>query len=126
MISLLGVSVLLITAGVGVYWLVTYFMRHDRSNPIIDKDVQEKSAGFISSSAQLHAVLGMTGEAATDLRPQGFVTIDGLRYDAQTQSGEYVYKGTYIEVVGLSGQFLVVRRATPPSLPAGVQQEQRV
>lgn len=109
---------LVLAAAVGVIWVVNSVVVTRRSNPIIDLDVQEKAAGFISSAPQLHAALGKTGLAATDLRPQGFITIDERRFDAQTEGGEFFERGTPVLVCGLSGQFLVVRRHTPPALSA--------
>jgi membrane-bound serine protease (ClpP class) len=48
------------------------------------------------------------GEAITDLRPGGKVSIDGERYDA-TSEREFVARGTRVKVIGKDGHELIVR-----------------
>ncbi len=52
--------------------------------------------------------IGKTGEAITDLRPSGTVEIEDDRIDVVT-SGEYIEKGTRIEVVSVDGARVRVR-----------------
>ena len=52
--------------------------------------------------------IGKTGEAITDLRPSGTVEIEEDRIDVVT-SGEYIEKGTAIEVVSVDGARVRVR-----------------
>ncbi len=61
------------------------------------------------TSAETHAEwLGRKGLALTDLRPSGTVEIDENRIDVVT-SGEYIGKGTAIEVVEVQGARVKVR-----------------
>ncbi len=51
---------------------------------------------------------GSTGKAFTDLRPSGIVLIDRKKYSALT-GGEYIHKGSGIEVVKIQGNRIEVR-----------------
>jgi membrane-bound ClpP family serine protease len=113
--TLLLVGGLLAALAVGALWVVSSMVNNKRSNPIIDLDVQDKAAGFISTGPQLHATVGKMAVAATDLRPQGFITIDEKRFDAQSEGGEFYERGTIVVVAGIIGQFLVVRKYFPPA-----------
>lgn len=70
-------------------------------------DTQKSSLGYKSSGLK-ESMKGKTGVAHTVLRPSGRVMIDGQVYDAFTR-GEYVEKGTAIEVVSEEGSTLRVR-----------------
>jgi membrane-bound serine protease (ClpP class) len=54
-------------------------------------------------------MLGKKGVSHTVLRPSGKVFIDEIVYDAFTR-GEYVEKGESIEVVGIEGVTLRVKK----------------
>lgn len=60
------------------------------------------------SSVDESPFLGKRGTAETDLRPGGFIRIDGQRLDALCNRG-YVEKGSEIEVVEARGNHIVVR-----------------
>jgi membrane-bound serine protease (ClpP class) len=70
-------------------------------------DTQKKSLGYTSSGLK-EPMTGKTGVAHTVLRPSGRVMIEGQVYDAFTR-GDYVEKGTRIEVVSEEGSTLRVR-----------------
>lgn len=70
-------------------------------------DTQESSRGYTSNFTT--AVLsGKKGITQTVLRPSGKVIIDGIIYDAYTK-GEYVEKGSSIEVINITGSSLQVK-----------------
>jgi membrane-bound serine protease (ClpP class) len=70
-------------------------------------DTQESSQGYTSNFTT--AVLsGKKGITQTVLRPSGKVMIDGIIYDAYTK-GEYVEKGSSIEVINITGSSLQVK-----------------
>lgn len=56
--------------------------------------------GFIASTYDKHAV-GKTGTVLSDLKPGGYILVDGKQHQAISQEG-YIVKGT--EVIVLSGQ----------------------
>ncbi|MFP4497223.1 MAG: NfeD family protein [Vulcanimicrobiota bacterium] len=58
---------------------------------------EEESKGY--SSVKKHLELeGHIGQAETDLRPSGYATIDGERYEVFSQ-GNFIYKGDTIRVL---------------------------
>ncbi len=71
-------------------------------------DQQESSQGFSVNTSTID-MLGKKGVSHTVLRPSGKVFIDEIVYDAFTR-GEYVEKGESIEVVGMEGVTLRVKK----------------
>ena len=69
--------------------------------------LETAEAGWTSAPAA-NDFLGRVGEAVTDLRPGGKVSIDGERYDA-TSEREFVARGTRVKVIGKDGHELIVR-----------------
>lgn len=55
-------------------------------------------------------MLGKTGVAVTDLRPTGSVDIDGVKFDVISE-GEYIRKGTNVEIFKVSGVKLLVKKS---------------
>lgn len=72
-------------------------------------DTQQSTQGYNSNF--ISGVLsGQTGITQTVLRPSGKVLIDGQIYDAYTR-GEFVEKGSSIEVITITGSSLQVKQA---------------
>ncbi len=69
--------------------------------------LQEAETGFLSAPTASDLV-GQTGEALTDLRPAGKVTIEGQRHEA-TSEREFIARGSRVRVIGRDGPALVVR-----------------
>jgi membrane-bound serine protease (ClpP class) len=69
--------------------------------------LQEAETGFLSAPTASDLV-GQTGEALTDLRPTGKVTIEGQRHEA-TSEREFISRGSRVRVIGRDGPALVVR-----------------
>jgi membrane-bound serine protease (ClpP class) len=65
---------------------------------------QGYTANFITE-----VLTGKKGVTQTVLRPSGKVEIDGVVYDAYTR-GEYIDKGTFVEVINITGSSLLVKR----------------
>ncbi len=55
-------------------------------------------------------VIGRTGEALTTMAPSGYVSIEGRRYEAVSQSG-LIAKGAKVRIVGMSNFHLIVTQA---------------
>lgn len=70
-----------------------------------------KEGGFTGTDDH-SALVGHAGEAATDLRPGGYATIDGRRVDVVT-AGEHLAVGTPVEVVKVEGNRIQVAARTP-------------
>ncbi|HET54852.1 MAG TPA: nodulation protein NfeD [Ignavibacteria bacterium] len=76
-------------------------------NRLILKDNILIRSGYTTEPEALELV-GKTGEAITDLRPSGTALIDNKRIDVVTE-GDYLIRGTKIEVIKESGSKIVVR-----------------
>jgi membrane-bound serine protease (ClpP class) len=73
-------------------------------------DTQQSTQGYTANFIQ-ESMKGKKGVAQTVLRPSGRVLIDGTIYDAVTR-GEYIEKGTAVEVVEHETTSLKVKQAT--------------
>ncbi len=69
--------------------------------------LQEAETGFLSAPTASDLV-GQIGEALTDLRPAGKVTIEGQRHEA-TSEREFIARGSRVRVIGKDGPALIVR-----------------
>ena len=63
--------------------------------------------GYFASSYDAKLV-GKKGKALSDLKPSGYIYIEGQQYQAISQSG-YIVKGTEITVIGGRGAYLIVK-----------------
>jgi len=86
---------------------------HDPDDP--DAADAARAAASRSRLARLEALVGHSGVAATDLRPAGFIEIDGRRLDAMAEAG-LIEAGTPIRIVSAAEGLLRVRVATPATL----------
>lgn len=68
--------------------------------------------GFSGAEEGLEKWVGRRGEAVTPLRPAGMIEIGGERIDVVT-GGEYLPRGTPVEVVKADGNRILVRKAEP-------------
>lgn len=66
----------------------------------------ENQEGYQASSFDSSAI-GKTGVVSTDLKPGGFIMIDGRQHPAISQSG-YIAKGQTVTVIGGQEQSLLV------------------
>lgn len=71
--------------------------------------VQNTSEGYLASPT-LSYLVGHEGVAESQLRPAGVATIDGNRYEVQTQ-GEFIPAQTRVRVEQVMGAKIFVRRA---------------
>ena len=60
----------------------------------------------------LESLIGSTGLARTELAPQGYVFVQGERWQAMAEDGPLT-EGTPVEVIGIDGFCLKVRRTSP-------------
>lgn len=107
--SIALVLVMLSTAILIVIWLAKYVVTNSRAYPFVDGGSQESSAGFTVVSQEILHLVGEIGETSTDLRPIGFVMINGKQFDA-TAKESFIAKGERILVEKISGINLVVTK----------------
>lgn len=87
-----------------ILWLLS---KGKLRSPIILKEEQRKDEGYLSSS-DLKYLLGRQGTAVTDLRPAGIGSFDEVKFDVMSE-GNYISKGTAIEIIRVEGSKLVVK-----------------
>lgn len=68
-----------------------------------DKDQE----GYIASGYDKSAI-GKTGTVLSDLKPGGYILIEGTQHQALSQSG-YIVKGSQVKVIGGEGESLIVK-----------------
>jgi len=71
-------------------------------------DTQDSARGY-TANFHTQVLTGKKGITQTVLRPSGKVIIDGNIYDAYTR-GEYIDKGSPVEVVNVAGSTLQVKQ----------------
>jgi membrane-bound serine protease (ClpP class) len=103
------VLVMLSTAIILVIWLAKYLIANRRGYPYVDESVQAKEDGFTALKNEFLELIGQEGEAATDLRPVGFIHIGGKKFDAQAKEG-YITKGQKVVVDRVTSVHLIVRK----------------
>lgn len=85
--------------------------RSKSSRSIYSDDSQE---GFVASSFDLSAI-GKRGTVLSDLKPGGYILIDGKRTQAISKSG-YIASGCEVEVVSGQEETLIVKSVTTHSI----------
>jgi membrane-bound serine protease (ClpP class) len=76
---------------------------------LILSSTQNREEGYLSVNPLYRNLIGMTGTAATSLRPSGRVEIDFEQYDAKALSG-FIEKGEKIKVVRYEAGQLYVKK----------------
>lgn len=77
-------------------------------NNLILKTEQKTETGY-SSNPLFDELIGKRGVVVSDLRPSGFVLIEGKKYDAQSD-GLMIKSGEEVEVISVVGSLITVRR----------------
>ncbi len=96
-----------VLSGIAIYFLAKTLPKTAIwNNLILSKGIKAKS-GYTSSKEFTHLV-GLNGEALTDLRPAGTAMFKGKRYDVITQ-GDYIVKDSKVEVMEVEGSKIVVK-----------------
>ena len=79
-------------------------------SPVTLKTNLSKDNGYSSQSEDLDALNGASGIAVTTLRPAGTALINNERVDVVSR-GEFIEKGTQVEVIEVEGNQVIVRQA---------------
>ncbi len=74
--------------------------------------LESNEAGFSAPSEELQDLAGKSGKAVTPLRPSGTAIIEGKRVDV-VSLGEFIDKGSEIEVIEVEGYRVVVQSVHP-------------
>ena len=71
---------------------------------------QTTDEGYVGVPTEQISIIGSEGIATTDLRPSGKVVIDNRHYDAVSQYGDFIEKGTPVIVTKYEATQLYVRK----------------
>ena len=71
----------------------------------IYSDADQK--GFVASSYDKNAI-GKRGTVLSDLKPGGYILVDGAQHQALSEGG-YITKGSLVEVIGGQEESLIVK-----------------
>lgn len=71
--------------------------------------LNSSESGYSSSDERIGGLLNARGKAISDLRPSGLADIGDQRVDVVT-GGEFLPRGTEVEVIDVSGNRVVVRK----------------
>lgn len=97
--------------GVTLYW----FPRTEMGKRmLLDGPSLDEVTGYTEETNRLSALIGKQGKSLTLMNPGGLVLVDGERHHSESV-GLLIEPGEPIEVVGISGTRIVVRRATETS-----------
>jgi membrane-bound serine protease (ClpP class) len=99
----------LITLVLGVI-AARFLPRTRAARGLVLSEATRASEGYASAPAET-ALLGVIGEAITDLHPSGKAELGGVRHDVVTE-GEYIERNTKVVVVEAAPGRLVVRKST--------------
>lgn len=106
--AVLSLSIaIIITALVSIVMIKMGF-RSKLLNKIILSNKLEGKKGYLSNDT-MDEMVGKEGISLTELRPSGFATIDGEKYDVLSEGG-YIPKETQIKVARVEGAKIFVRR----------------
>lgn len=106
--AVLSLSIsIIITAFVAII-MVKMGFKSKLLNKIILSNRLEGKKGYLSNEAK-EDMTGKEGVSLTELRPSGFATIEGEKYDVLTEGG-FIPKDTQIKVVRVEGAKIFVRR----------------
>ena len=104
--GLVGTLAVLLFVGIAVFLSYRSAMKGRLSKSAL---VLSNAEDSVSSAPSLQDWADRKGTAVTALRPAGIIEIDGKRLNAST-SGEFLAKGTPVQVTGAEGDHLVIRR----------------
>lgn len=108
--SITIVLVSMATSIILVIWLVKQFVSTRSAYPFVDGDTQDKEKGYTAFDRTILDFVGMEGVAISDLKPSGFIEIDGRKLDAESLEG-YITRGEKIVVESVRSINLLVRKA---------------
>ncbi len=115
LVGWLSAAAVVLGTAAGVWVWVRWFPRTRAGRQLV---LQADGRDFKAPSEEWRALVGMTGEAATDLRPAGIARIGGRRVDV-TADGTWIEAGRPIRVIAVEGVRVIVRPADAPAPTSG-------
>jgi membrane-bound serine protease (ClpP class) len=100
----LGKALFTVIGGISLGFVLVLFL----SNRIGKKGVLhnialntnlENEQGYIGVPMESKSLVGQQAVAGTDLRPSGKIMVDGMSYDAVSEGGVFIAKGSTVQIV---------------------------
>ncbi|MBB64880.1 MAG: serine protease [Waddliaceae bacterium] len=109
--SIVTIFIFILVAVIGLIAVIKFAMyRIQNAPPNTSVYSEGDQKGYVASEFD-QELLGKEGVADSDLRPSGFILVNGQRKQAVSKVG-YIPKGTPIKVLGGSGAHLIVKSQT--------------
>jgi len=106
--AVLSLSISIIITALVAIVMIKMGFKSKLLNKIILNNRLEGKKGYLSNEAEAN-MIGKEGVSLTELRPSGFATIEGEKYDVLSEGG-FIPKGTQIKVIRVEGAKIFVRR----------------
>lgn len=106
--ALFSLSVAIIVTALVTVFLVRMGFKTKLISKVVLKSNHTTERGYLSTDS-MHMYIDRIGISQTELRPAGFIIIDGMKLDALAESG-YISKDTEVRVVRVEGSKIFVRR----------------
>lgn len=106
--GLISLSVAIIITTLVTIYLMKLGLKSKLFNNIILSNRLDKDKGYLSVDTMNH-MMDKEGITLSELRPSGFIIIDGEKFDALSEGG-FISKETPVKVVRVEGSKIFVRR----------------
>lgn len=107
--ALLSLSIAIIITTILTVILLKKGFKSKSIEKIILQSNHDNESGYLSTDS-MDVYLNKTGITKTELRPTGFIEIEGIKLDALSESG-HISKNTPVKVVRVEGSKIYVRRS---------------
>lgn len=98
----------IIGLGAALFFLIKYTVRYiPKANPRYSIYSNKDQEGYVASHYDVKAI-GKKGRVVADLKPGGYILVDGSKQAAISESG-YISRGAEIIVIGGEGESLLVK-----------------
>ncbi len=108
--ALLSLSIAIIITTIVTIVLIKKGFKSKAIEKIVLHTSHNKEIGYLSADS-MDIYLNKVGTTTTELRPTGFIEIEGIKLDALADSG-FIPRDTAIEVVRVEGSKIFVRRSS--------------
>jgi len=106
--AVLSLSIAIIVTTLVAVVMVKHGYKSKLLNRIILSNKLDSDRGYLSTNT-MSDLMDKDGIALSELRPSGFIVIDGEKYDALAETG-YIPENSNVKVVKVEGSKIFVRR----------------
>lgn len=103
------VLVMMVSAILVVIVAARQLVSSTAAHPFVDMNTQDRAEGYTAVDNKILELVGAEGVALTDLRPSGYIEIDGEKMDAECAEG-YILRGEAVFVEAVRSINLIVRK----------------